>query len=555
MNRHRFFARFCIPGHAMFVDSRKGLLALFAILLSCTQNQAIVWVASPWQRVLRDTAPGPSKEVNIQAAANEYEPFRLIIHAGTRPLRNVNVTVGRLASDQADISEENIKLFRAHYLHIAQPSPGAKNPAGWYPDALIPFQPVQHKSEVRYIAAPFSVDPEQNAEVWCDLYVPPGTAPGLYTGTAVVWSNGVQLETVPIKLTVWDFALPQDIALRSHFGPFYREAAELMGLQPDTKEFHAMEQLFNQTLLKHRAVPATPASVWPQWDARRGLLDQGESERIRRLVEQDDFNALDVPLRYEEEPEKYRAYLAAIAGWLRDLGYLHMAYVYLEDEPNDADEYDKVRRQGALIHSADSGLARLCTEQTIPSRADWGDLYGAVDIWCPLWGLWDDVSAQQRLAKGEQLWSYTALCQGPEATPWWQIDMEPVHFRAPLWISWNLHISGFLYWSSVAYRGHRSLQEVWEAPTYRDYFWGEGVMLYPGAPAGVDGFVPSVRLKLFREAAEDYEYMALAAAKGKRAEVDRIVASVAVSFQQWSHDPLAYEQARGRLAKLVVEKR
>ncbi len=555
MKRYRFYTRFCIPGRVLSANQRKGLLALFALLLSCGQNQVTVWVASPWQRVLRDTAPGPSRTVNIQAAANEYEPFRLIIRAGARPLKNVNVTVGPLASGRAGISAEHINLFRAYYLHITQPSPGAKNPAGWYPDALIPFQPVQKISDASFIAAPFTVEPGQNAEVWCDVYVPPGTAPGVYTGTAVVWSNGIQLETVPIKMTVWNFTLPQDIALRSHFGPLYREAAELMGLQPDTQSFYAMEHLYHQTLLKHRAVPATPASVWPPWDAQRGLVDQGESERIQRLVKQEHFNALDVPLRYEEEPEKCRAYLAAVAAWLRDLGYLEKAYVYLEDEPNDAGEYEHVRRQGALIRSADSGLARLCTEQTIPSQADWGNLYGAVDIWCPLWGLWDDVTAQQRLAKGEELWSYTALCQGPEATPWWQIDMEPVHFRAPLWISWNLHISGFLYWSSVAYKGHRSLQEVWEAPTYRGYFWGEGVMLYPGAPAGVDGFVPSIRLKLFREAAEDYEYMALAAAKGKREEADLIVAGVAVSFQQWSHDPAAYEQARARLAKLVLEQR
>ncbi len=555
MNRPRFFALLCVPSHAAFFNSRKGLVVLFIILLSCVQNQATVWVASPWQRVLRDTAPGPCREVNIQVAANEYEPFRLIIRAGARPLKNVNVTVGPLAAGHAVISAEQVELFRAHYLHIAQPSPGARNPAGWYPDALIPFQAAQQKSDASYIAAPFSVAPGENAEVWCDLYVPPGTAPGVYSGTAVVGSNGVHLETVPIKVTVWDFTLPQDIALRSHFGPLYREAAELMGLQPDTKEFHAMEHLYNQALLKHRAVPATPGSIWPHWDTQRGLVDQGESERIRQLVEQEHFNALDVPLRYQEEPEKCRAYLAAVAAWLRELGYLEKAYVYLEDEPNDAGEYELVRRQGALIHSADSGLARLCTEQTIPSQADWGDLYGAVDIWCPLWGLWDDASAKQRLAKGEQLWSYTALCQGSEATPWWQIDMEPVHFRAPLWISWNLHISGFLYWSSVAYKGHRSLQEVWEAPTYRGHFWGEGVMLYPGAPAGVYGFVPSIRLKLFREAAEDYEYMALAAAKGKREDVDRIVAGVAASFQQWNHDPAAYEQARGRLAKLIVEQR
>ena len=536
---------------------KKGLLflsVLIAFLPGCTKKGATVWVASPWQRVLQSTSPGEVREANLKAAANEYEPFRLIIHSDTRQLTTVNVKVSSLKSDNGEIPASNIQLYRAHYVHIADPSYRTKNPADGYPDALIPFmdQKSGHNMEnLDYIAAPFNVDTARNADIWCDVFIPPGTKPGLYSGTATVTEGKKKLAKIPIKLTVWNFELPEKINMLSHFGGFNSVAASMMGIEEGSEEFMAMEALFNKELLKHRAVPSTPANVWPAWNEKEGLVLNGEAERMKKLVEEDNFNSLDIPFRYKDEPLKCKAYLAATAEWLKKLGYLNMAYIYLEDEPNDAAQYELVRKQGSLIKSANPEIARMCTEQTIPSEPGWGDLYGAVDIWCPLWGLWNDSTAKIRLASGEKLWSYTALCQGPEGTPWWQIDMEPVNFRSPLWISWHFNITGFLYWSSIWWDGYNTLQGVWQAPAFRNDFWGEGMLVYPGQPAGIDGLVPSVRLKLYREAEEDYEYMVLAASKDRGVEVNKIVDGVATSFQDWSQDAGAYEQARERLAELI----
>lgn len=530
---------------------------LIMIIPACTQKGTTVWVASPWQRVLRSTPPGELKEVKIKAAANEYEPFRLIIHSDSRPLKDVNVTVSSLKSDNGEISASNIQLYRANYLNITKPSNRTKNPVDWYPDALIPFMDPQTGNKignVTYVAAQFSVDTAQNAEVWCDVFVPSGTKPGMYMGTATVLVGKRKLASVPIELNVWDFELPDKITMLSHFGSFNRDAAKMMGIEAGSEEFNAIEALYDKELLKHRAVPATPDNIWPEWNEKDGIIERGEAERMKQLVEVEHFNALDIPFRYKDEPKKCKAYLAATAEWVNKLGYLSLTYMYLEDEPNDAKEYEIVRKQGALIRSANPEIARMCTEQTITSNPQWGNLYGAEDIWCPLWGLWNDSTAKERLGRGEKMWSYTALCQGPEGTPWWQIDMEPIYFRSPMWISWHFNITGFLYWSSVWWNGYKTLQGVWEAPAFRNNFWGEGMLLYPGQPAGIKGFVPSIRLKLYRESAEDYEYMALAANQGKGEEVNKIVDEIATSFQAWSHEQGAYEQARERLADLIQRK-
>ena len=533
-----------------------GILSM--ILSACSNKDITVWVATPWQQVLQNTPPGDGQTVTIKAASNEYEPFRLIVHnSGKNKLTDLNITVSSLKSNDGEIPSGNIQLYRANYLHVTKPSNRSKNPAGFYPDALIPI--VEPETEnvsdhVTYVAAPFSVDTAINAEIWCDLYVPAGTKPGTYSGLVTLTKKKKKMAKVPVTLNVWDFELPAEITMLSHFGSLNSAAVKLMGIEAGGGEFLEMEDLYNQELLKHRAVPSTPGNIWPEWNEKDGIIERGEAGRLKKLIEADHFNTIDIPFRYKDEPKKCKAYLAATAKWLKNLGYLDKAYIYLEDEPNDAKEYAVVRQQGALIKAADPDIARLCTEQTITSDPKWGNLYGAVDIWCPLWGLWDEKTAVERLAKGEKLWSYTALCQRDEGTPWWQVDMDPINFRVPMWLSWHYDITGFLYWSSVYWGPYGSLQGIWDAPYFRKNFWGEGMLLYPGQPAGIKGFVPSIRLKLYREAAEDYEYMVLAAKSGRGDEVDKIVNSLVTNFQQWNRDNEAYADAREKLADLIMKK-
>ena len=530
-------------------------ILIFLLFPSCANDDYIVWVAGPWQQVIQSTPPGEQKEAVLKSASNEYEPFRLIIHnLSDEGQLELSVTAEDLKSSNGNkISSDNINLFRAHYLHITKSSRRLQKPEGWYPDALIPFSDGNLQAKSEYVAAPFSVDTGMNAEVWCDLYVPPGTEPGTYKGNVNVMSGKKRVARVPVTLTVWDFELPTEISMRSHFGKFNEASAKIAGTEKGSGEFPEMEKLYNKALLEHRAVPSTPDNVWPEWNETDGIIESGESARLRELIEKDKVNAIDIPFRYyREDPQKCKDYLQAMAKWLRDLGYLDLAYIYLEDEPNSAEEYEIVRKQGELIRSADPGIKRMCTEQTKPSKPEWGNLYGAVDIWCPLWGLFDEPTAAERLVNGEELWSYTALCQGPDGTPWWQIDADPLNFRSPFWISWIYNINGFLYWSSTYWRAYETAEGVWEAPWFRKDFWGEGMLLYPGKPAGVNGFVPSIRLKLYREAMEDYEYMVMASKNGSKEEVNQIVSSVANSFQSWSNDSRDYEAARGRLANLIV---
>ena len=77
------------------------------------------------------------------------------------------------------------------------------------------------------------------------------------------------------------------------------------------------------------------------------------------------------------------------------------------------------------------------------------------------------------------------------------------------------------------------------------------MLVYPGPEAGITGPAPSIRLKLIREAMEDYETMELAAKQRHKTRVDAIVAGVTRSFEDWEQNPEAYMTAREEIAKLV----
>ncbi|MBM3477473.1 MAG: DUF4091 domain-containing protein, partial [Armatimonadetes bacterium] len=493
------------------------ILAGWVVCTLATAQGAKVWVASPWEHVLRNSPPGSARTVELFAAANEYEPFRIIVTAGTERLTDVTVDAGPLTGP-ARIGPERILLFREHYIDVTAPSYASTALTGWYPDPLIPCY--EGAADAKYVGSPFDVEPGMNQGVWVDVYVPPNTPAGEYQGSVAVSAAGKLIGAVPVRLTVWNFALPDTIAMRSNFGGLGGGVAKAHGVDAGSGAFRQIEDRYIDTLLQHRCVPSSLGPIWPEWTPERGIDDTKTGERLRRMVEERHVNALALPFPYRDDPAKRKAYLHDLAAYLRQKGWLDLAYIYMEDEPNDAEQYETVRQQGALIHEADPGIKRLCTEQTITSDPAWGDLYGAVDIWCPLWGLYDEPTARQRQALGEEIWSYTALCQCAKTNPYWEIDFPPVSFRSPFWVSWHYRIKGFLYWSSVYWPPEH---DPWTAPYFRDNYWGEGMLLYPGADAGIAGPVTSIRLKLIREAMEDFEYMTLAAKQGHGAQVDAIV--------------------------------
>ncbi len=204
----------------------------------------------------------------------------------------------------------------------------------------------------------------------------------------------------------------------------------------------------------------------------------------------------------------------------------------------------------------------MVVEQTKTQDEKWGDLYGAIDIWCPLFSLHDPETGAKRQAEGEMLWTYTALCQA-EPTPWWHIDYPLLNYRVPAWTAWRYRMRGLLYWGGMSYWSQ--VEDPWtEAWTYGrpkekekkgHVFNGEGTIVYPARAVGYDGIAPSLRLKALRDSIEDYEYLAILERAALADKAQEIVLSVTKSFFDWDKDPAAYANARATLAELILTAR
>lgn len=196
-------------------------------------QEPVVWVASPWEHVLRTTEPGKARSAEIVAARNEYESLRVIIRAGGETLANVQVEASKLVGAAAEIEAGSVALFREHYMDVFKPSPRSKAPAGWYPDALVPIGGGK--------PAVLSVEPGMNQGIWVDVYIPRGTAPGDYSGTITVTADSAKLASVPVKVHVQPFTLPDTIAMRSNFGSLGGRLAQHLGIDAGSEEFTAVE--------------------------------------------------------------------------------------------------------------------------------------------------------------------------------------------------------------------------------------------------------------------------------------------------------------------------
>ena len=538
--------------------------------------QCNVWVVTDTTRVLRDTAPTNQSAAKLAAAQDEWESFQILLRSD-KGVTKVNLEAGDLVGpDGAVIPASQTRLYRQHQFELTVPTVRNDNPKlGWYPDALIPFRhPESGKplTNARLVAVPFNLPANQTHGFWVDVLVPSDAAPGEYHGTFRLTTNGKPLATVPVTLTVWNFQLPCVSTMVTALGSpaermrgYYAKRAKA-GKEQEPEDYSVIDTQCAELLSRHRInASPPPRSLMPEAQTDGTYVVPNEQvDALRKFIDQYHVNAVRLPHPRavvkdpEAEIEKLHAWLAA---WDRAAAELDrpnvVFYFYLKDEPNDEDAYKYVQRWGRAIREAKSVAKVMVVEQTWTQNEAWGDLYGAVDIWCPLFPLFKPESAARRQALGETVWTYTALCQR-EKTPWWHTDFPLLNYRVPAWIAWRYRIRGILYWGGMSY--WNGVEDPWTDPGTLDrrdrnpkYMYnGEGSLLYPGRAVGYEGVAPSIRLKALRDSIEDYEYLAILERAGQEKQGQEIVTNLAPSWFKWNPDPKAYQQARTRLAEMIL---
>jgi len=587
------------------------LILLIALLqTSCTDTprdpEAKLTVLGSMERIGQDQEVYGNNEARISAAKNEVESFQVVVGALQKNIRVIRAEVSELTGSNGTIGKENIALFREEYARVRRSSPRAQLPPGLYADPLVPFinpltgKPIEPFDQYRVkwgepfissgfemYAVPFDVWKGQNQPIWVDISVPADATAGEYKGTFTVTldnfpepfgpaTDSVITTTlsVPVILTVWDFALPDGPTHRNHFGGVKWQIPRLFESEPNSERSREIEMRYCQMMADHRINPPIPESLMPEINPDGSIKIIPERHEALKKYIQDlhvtDFEIPRAPFKDMTTANRSKAllYYSSIHKYLKENGWDKRAYVYMLDEPNLKDNYEEVLALGALVHEAASELRCLVVEQTYKQDPSWPDMDPAIDIWCPLFAFIDRKTIDEKISHGDEVWSYTALSQRapdyhPEYkemkdydSPYWHLDASLISYRTPTWINWQYNIKGFLYWSSVQISDSRiGIMDPWLLPAFSEsesQFNAGGYLLYPGVPCGMDGPVACIRLKNVRDAMEDYEYFAVLEKVAGRDAVTKIVSEVAPNWWASTQDPKVMQAAREKIAAEIL---
>ncbi len=537
-------------------------------------------------------ASNGTNAVEIKGAKNEIESFQVRVRTFGRNISVIHAEVTDLISKNGRLNGKDIQVYREEFVMVRQSTPRSELPNGLYADPLIPIvaakesnnpfsgEPLysfskQEKDKPVISAIPVEIRAGKEQVFWVDVIIPKGIPAGEYTGFfevstydkpfgAIPKNDGkvslsdnrnikmslVKKYQIPVTLTVWDFELPDKLSLRTSLetgSGRIQQAVKAYGVADNTPEFREIEKGYYRLLSSNRISSPVPSWLLPERGPDGSL--QADPQRTKLLAgfikeyNVADFQILSSVSHAPGNEANFIRYHKELYAYLKENGWADRAFLYIFDEPNTSEEYGEIVRIGKLLRKSIPELKHMVVEQTYTQDADFPDISHYVDIWCPLFSFIDSASVQNRLNKGQEVWSYTALAQrSPDYHPqyqkvkeldpyYWSIDQPLISYRAPAWMNWKYGITGLLYWTMVYQSGQSvtGIMDPWYNPVFHSsgrHFNGEGYMIYPGTPCGINGPVPSVRLKNIRDSIEDYEYFSILESLSDRETVLKFVDSV-----------------------------
>ncbi|MGI8959914.1 MAG: glycoside hydrolase domain-containing protein [Bryobacteraceae bacterium] len=487
----------------------------------------IIWTETGMKRVGRTDAERKSGTAELFAARGEYEPFQVAVQAVAGGLHNVTFRIGDLnGPNHHVISRSNLTVYREHYVRVEHGSPVPKNMRrpplgpGWYADALIPETPRAESARLR--AFPFDLDAASNQPIWVDIFIPRDAAPGTYTGDFEVKSSEGSARG-QVKLTVWNFELPLKASLASSFMLWHDQSAAACEL-----------------ILRHKLTP-TPVPI-------------EDAERFADEFGVEWFNTgFSSGANWDTAKMGPAPSVEAIQAKARHFPPGAKLYNYTADEIVRFPQlYPQIREWAKNLHAA--GVLNLITMAPVSELFNDGSGRSVVDIWVLQPEYYENSPANVRSvqSKGDRVWSYLALVQDTHS-PWWEMDFPPVNYRVMQgFINQSLGFTGLLYWA-VDHWTNKPWEDVdtYTQPKENGHYPGEGMLVYPGDAAGVQGTIPSIRLKWIREGVEDYEYVELLKRKGRGDWALSLVRQVATDFQNWMDDPAVIERVRRTMGEAL----
>jgi Glycoside hydrolase 123, catalytic domain/Glycoside hydrolase 123 N-terminal domain len=527
-----------------------------------SRNGVVVWWALSSAAKIRPGTPAPQRQsatVQIRCARNERECVQVVVRP-EKPLKQVLLEASALMGpNQAVLSSSHIEILQARYVDVTRATDKSAT-TGLWPDPLLPLH------------GPIGLRPRINNAFWLRVFVPRAASPGVYYGTLRMQAEDWEAK-VPLELTVYSFALPDEMTCQTAFGFSPGEVFRYQHLR-DEKSKREVLAKYLADLSAHHISPYDPAPLdpfkvtWPdihppttaleREPRRKPCLPPGQlrptfdfsawDKAMTKAIDFYHFNSFSVPvpglgggtfyqmsgpnlLGFGEDSPEYPlllgSYCRQLQAHLRAEGWLDQAFIYWFDEPSP-DQFPFLQKGFAKLKRYCPDIRRMITKCVEPG------LVGGPNLWCPISNQYNQAHAEARRKLGERFWWY--VCTGPKAPYAGEfIDHSAPEMRIWLWQTFKRNINGILIWqcnywnSSTAYPDPAKPQNPYADPmswtsgygtprgTKAPWGNGDGRFIYPPLAAVsnntsdrvLQGPVDSIRWEQLRDGIEDYEYLTI----------------------------------------------
>ena len=496
-----------ITGKAEKLDSTRIL---------ASGDSGIFWSAPTTMKVTPDAVPGGNRgALKLFAAKNESETLQIVF----TPARD-----GKLDSFTARIDgipAECLSFLSPQYVKIAAPSsyaagrmiiPHRSTFTGLLPDPMPEF-------------APTAVKKGENQLLWLDIAVPKTAAAGIHRGTVTITVDGKVTE-LPVELQVANFTLPDKPSFRTMFAFSQYANLRLFPFHGITSraDKYAISRKYIAEMAKYKINVKLPTAA--------GIYNPGKAVNANTASGLIDLYKTEVPwalgkigLRHylvshfsgrsrhtAESAEKSAKHMDFIACELEKAGLLDGAAAWVDEPMISEYKYVKILRNAWQKTQYAKKIPFITA--TYHEYA-YTQLRGLTDIVAILISDSNGVSKSGRKAWGNRpLWTYLT-----RSSALW-IDAPGLDNRFMALRNWASDSEGMLIWGtncwwSSAKSPHKQYNP-WENPAST---WGNGALafFYPPIRSGSKAektdmrVTPSLRLILYRDGIEDFEYAAILA--------------------------------------------
>lgn len=381
-------------------------------------------------------------------------------------------------------------------------------------------------------------------KVWLSFKAGPDVPAGTYK-EIVRFRNASKEYAVAVYVVVEDAAIPVMPTLPSVFG-INPDNFILTGLSEEEKMLKRQEVA--DLLLEYRISPYF--STWLSGTMKTECCSSPfpwNDARTWNYLKQSGFSRIALPFHNLSDAE-----LKAMLDKARSEGLLDKAYFYIWDEPTKPSEYEQIHAMADRLHGFAPSARIITSFYCGPVEGEHKDdlfavfdlLDGATSIFCT--GVWSlqgnenrSAMCKAKLREGQEWWSYVCMSDYPGLAQ----NSTGIPNRVVMWRHWKEQTTGFLYWVVNSFGSMTPLKPRSGLPE------GDGILVYPGEPFGVDKPCVSIRLERWRDGAEDYEMLVLYEQKKGRAAAEKLLSNVYTNPSKFT-DNIKYVAA---LKKNLIE--